>query len=89
MSADWVSTIRDSPEVKRFPIPGKSDYLQLTDREIEVLGYIAIGFNNTQTGRKLFITAETVKAHRRTIYMKLDARNGPHAVAIALVNELI
>jgi two-component system, NarL family, nitrate/nitrite response regulator NarL len=56
----------------------------LTDREAEVLAGAADGETAAQTGARLFLSSETVKGYRKRIIAKLGARNGTHAVAIAL-----
>ncbi len=45
---------------------------QLTEREIEVLYYIAQGMTNKQIGEKLCISASTVKTHTMNLYAKLE-----------------
>lgn len=56
---------------------------ELTPRELEVLGHVADGRTNTEIGRLIFLSPETIKSHLRNIYMKLSARNRWHAVSIA------
>jgi DNA-binding CsgD family transcriptional regulator len=61
----------------------------LTDRETEVLAGAAEGETAAQTGARLFLSSETVKSYRKRIIAKLGARNGTHAVALALRNGLL
>ena len=56
----------------------------LTDRETEILAAAADGETAAQTGERLFLSSETVKGYRKRIIAKLGARNGTHAVALAL-----
>lgn len=56
----------------------------LTDRETEVLAGAADGETAAQTGARLYLSSETVKGYRKRIIAKLGARNGTHAVALAL-----
>jgi LuxR family maltose regulon positive regulatory protein len=53
----------------------------LTERELEVLQFIAEGLTNREVGERLYLTANTVKAHARTIYSKLGVNNRTQAVA--------
>src|SRR5215472_13092686 len=56
----------------------------LSDREIEILREVASGNANKIVADKLHISEDTVKAHLRNIFSKLDARDRTHAVTIAL-----
>ncbi len=49
--------------------------LELTEREIEVLQLVVLGYSNKEIGKKLFITNHTVKAHLTQIYKKLGVTN--------------
>jgi DNA-binding CsgD family transcriptional regulator len=61
----------------------------LTRRERDVLECAAHGLNNAEAGRRLFVSAETVKGYKRDLFRKLQqfarepVRNTAHAVAIA------
>jgi DNA-binding NarL/FixJ family response regulator len=55
----------------------------LTDREIEVLRFLARGLTTSQTGAKLYISENTVKTHIRHILEKLEVSNRAEAVARA------
>jgi LuxR family maltose regulon positive regulatory protein len=55
----------------------------LSERELEVLQLIAEGLINPQIAARLFLAVNTVKAHTRNIYGKLDAHNRTLAVARA------
>jgi DNA-binding NarL/FixJ family response regulator len=59
---------------------------QLTKREIEVLGYLAWGWNNRRIADKLCITIRTVKFHTAHIYEKIEVDSRPAAVAYAWKN---
>ena len=56
----------------------------LNDRETEILAGAAEGETAEQTGARLYLSPETVKSYRKRIIAKLGARNGTHAVALAL-----
>ncbi len=55
----------------------------LTDRELDILRAIAEGLSNPEIGRRLYISAGTVKAHSAAIYRKLDVANRTEAIAKA------
>ena len=62
---------------------------QLTHRERDVLRLLADGLSNEEIGKKLYISAETVRTHVRKAMAKLDADTRTQAVAKALRDELI
>lgn len=47
----------------------------LTGRESEILYYLGQGYSNSEIGRALFISDNTVKFHIKNIYIKLDVKN--------------
>jgi len=62
---------------------------QLTQRERDVLRLLADGLSNEEIGRRLYISAETVRTHVRKAMDKLDADTRTQAVANALRRHLI
>jgi DNA-binding NarL/FixJ family response regulator len=62
---------------------------QLTARERDVLRLLADGLSNEEIGKRLFISAETVRTHVRKAMDKLDADTRTQAVARALREHLI
>lgn len=61
----------------------------LTERETEILAAAAEGETAAQTGARLYLSSETVKGYRKRIIAKLGARNGTHAVVLALRRGLL
>ncbi|MGN0833077.1 MAG: response regulator transcription factor [Kiritimatiellia bacterium] len=53
----------------------------ITARELEVLQALADGCSREDAADKLGISHETVKAHARSILVKMDARNMSNAIA--------
>jgi DNA-binding NarL/FixJ family response regulator len=62
---------------------------QLTQRERDVLRLLADGLANEEIGKRLYISAETVRTHVRKAMDKLDADTRTQAVARALRDHLI
>ena len=56
----------------------------LTDRELEVLRFVAAGDRNRDIGKRLGISEETVQVHIRHITEKLGATGRTHGIAIAV-----
>jgi DNA-binding NarL/FixJ family response regulator len=61
----------------------------LTDREAQVLGWLAKGLANKQIALELGISEHTVKFHISSIYAKLNAANRTQAVREGLRNGWI
>jgi DNA-binding NarL/FixJ family response regulator len=62
---------------------------ELSERERQVLRYIANGRSNKEIGKILCISENTVKAHVKSILAKLDAIGRMEAIAIAIERGLI
>jgi DNA-binding CsgD family transcriptional regulator len=60
--------------------PGRPE---LTKREIEVLGLVAVGLASREIADRLYISAATVNNHRQRILSKTGARNSSEAVRYA------
>ena len=63
--------------------PSEIDRLDLTPRELEVLGLLALGRTNRDIAGELFISEKTASVHVSRILSKLGARNRAEAAAIA------
>lgn len=61
----------------------------LSEREVAVLRLIATGMTNKQIACKIGLAEETVKAHLKTIFAKLDVTDRTHAVTIAAKRGII
>lgn len=61
----------------------------LTQREKEVLQFIAEGKGNKEIAKLLFISTETVKSHVKNIYRKLNAKNRVEAIRAARKKKLL
>jgi LuxR family maltose regulon positive regulatory protein len=55
----------------------------LSDRELEVLHYLATGMTNQAIADQLFVSLAAVKWHARNLYAKLEVNNRTQAVAKA------
>ena len=61
----------------------------ITDREIEILGYLATGKTSKEIGRRLFISPHTVDTHRRSLLRKLDCKTVVELTNVAFQNALL
>ena len=56
---------------------------ELTEREVDILRLVAQGNSNTQIGRILFVTEQTVKFHLTNTYRKIGVGNRTEAAMFA------
>jgi DNA-binding NarL/FixJ family response regulator len=61
----------------------------VTDREIEILRYVAEGSSNAEIAKKLWVTEQTVKFHLSNVYRKLGVKNRTEASRAALQHGLV
>jgi DNA-binding CsgD family transcriptional regulator len=61
----------------------------LSERELEVLAFVAEGFKNHEIAKRLYISKATVKTHLQHIYAKLRVKNRTAAVTQALAYGLL
>jgi DNA-binding NarL/FixJ family response regulator len=61
----------------------------LTDREVEILSYIAVGHTNTEIAEMLFLSSHTVNTHRKNILGKIGAKNTAGAVIYAVKEGIV
>jgi DNA-binding NarL/FixJ family response regulator len=66
--------------------PERSD---LTERELEVLQFVARGLSNKEVARVIGRTDETVKIHLKNVFAKLGVADRTEAVTVALTRGLI
>ncbi len=78
-----------APELLRGGQEAAPERGPLTEREAEVLGWLAKGLANKQIAAELGISEHTVKFHISSIYTKLNASNRTQAVRAGLRNGWI
>ncbi len=61
----------------------------LTEREIEVIAFLAQGMTQKEISETLFVSVSTTKKHLENIYRKLDVNNKISAVQKAKMNQII
>ena len=61
----------------------------LSARELEVLSHLGRGLSNDDLGRVLGISAETIKSHLKSIFVKLGVTGRTEAVARAFELGLV
>jgi len=61
----------------------------LSDRETDVLRYVALGMTNKEIAGKLFLSTHTIIAHRKNISAKLGIKTIAGFTVYALLNNII
>ncbi len=75
------------PEIKNAD--SNKEKSLLSDREIEVLKAIALGYSNKEIADELFISTNTVITHRKNITDKLGIKTIAGLTVYAIINSLI
>lgn len=63
--------------------------LELSKRELEILGLLAQGHSNQEIAAKLFVSVSTVKTHVQNLFEKLDVKRRIQAIEKARSLNLI
>ena len=90
---DVEKTIRRKIERQLLILARKHESYTLTkglsDREKDVLRYVALGYANKEIAEKLFISTHTVIAHRKNITLKVGIKTIAGLTVYAVINKLI
>jgi len=91
--ADLAAVLRQAVEqtvFQRTPAAlAEADRPMLTEKELEVLGQLALARSNREIAQALWISDQTVKFHLRNLYRKLGASTRTEAVRIAHERALV
>lgn len=84
---DWITL----PRARQVALVGEVEKLvePLTERETEVLQWLAQGLSNKQIAARLHISEHTVKFHVSSVYGKLGATNRAEAVRVGAQQGLV
>ena len=74
---------------EQFRLAHQQKFQCLTQREREILRYLAEGYNNPQIGEMLYISRLTVEQHRKNIIRKLKAKSAVELFQYALAFNLV
>ena len=69
--------------------PEKAEYIQLTEKEKEVLKYLVDGLSYKMIAGQLTVSFHTIHSHVKNIYEKLHVNSKGEAVAKAIKNRLV
>jgi DNA-binding NarL/FixJ family response regulator len=88
ISADMARKVMTSTAMKEQSA-GQSQEPRLTQREKEVLHYVAQGLSNQEIAEVLNISPLTVRSHMRNLLRKLDVSNRTQAALYAVEAGLV
>lgn len=86
-STDVTLSLLNKPRVNNPETSQPTE--QLTERETEILKFIAEGFSNKEIGTKLFISHRTVDTHRTNLMKKLNVSNIAGLISYAIKNGIV
>jgi DNA-binding NarL/FixJ family response regulator len=91
LRTDLVNAVRAAHAGQRYvpaevamAIAGHLGSKDLSPREIEILRKVASGLSNKQIAKQLGVSDDTIKAHLKSAFDKLNVNDRSHAVARAL-----
>ena len=63
--------------------------VSITPREKEVLQHIAFGYKEKEISKLLFISKDTVKSHKRNLFLKLKVTNSASLICKSIASGLL
>jgi two-component system response regulator NreC len=76
------------PAIGGWVLTGAGD-AALSERELEVLRLLALGYTNTEIAEQMYISPRTVETHRANLQSKLGTTGRPELVRYALEHGVI
>ena len=76
------------PAIGGWALSGAEDAV-LTQRELEVLRLVALGYTNSEIAKQMYISPRTVETHRANLQSKLRLNGRPELVRYALEHGVI
>jgi LuxR family maltose regulon positive regulatory protein len=87
--AAYVARLRNTAERGTYAFDSRRaarDPVALSDRELDVLRYLATNLSTREIAQALHVSRNTVKSHQQHVYRKLDV--GSRAAAVARARDL-
>ncbi len=61
----------------------------ISEREVEIVHLLSMGYNSKEIGEMLFISEHTVNTHRRNMVRKLDLKNSYQLIVWAFKERIL
>lgn len=91
-----AKAIRETAAGRRFVSPDiqmgldtPAEPVSFSERQLQILGFVAKGFNNKEIAKLIGTGRDTVKANLKTIFVRLGAASRAEAVALAIKDRLL
>ena len=80
----------ESINIDKIPFKSlSSSSAQLSDRELQIIQFIAEGYTNSQIAAIIYLSNHTVNTHRKNIMKKLGVNNTAGIVMYAVKTEMV
>ena len=70
-------------------VDNKANAKKISNREKDILKYVALGYTNKEISNKLYISTHTVITHRKNISSKLGIKTIAGLTVYAIINKII
>jgi Response regulator containing a CheY-like receiver domain and an HTH DNA-binding domain len=67
----------------------RSEVFDLTEREKEILAFIAQGFSNADIAERLYLSEGTIRNYTKNLFQKLGVTARTQAAVVAIKNGLV
>lgn len=81
------SYIQERSDREKIDLQGIREKYNLTERETEVLGYMAQGMSNPEIAERMFVSVNTIKYHIRNIFVKMEINSRSEAICKVRISE--
>lgn len=61
----------------------------ISEREVEIVQLLSLGYNSKEIGETLFISEHTVNTHRRNMVKRLDLKNSYQLIVWAFKTRVL
>ncbi|NII84749.1 helix-turn-helix transcriptional regulator [Pedobacter riviphilus] len=67
----------------------RENHSSISEREVEIVHLLSMGYNSKEIGGMLFISEHTVNTHRRNMVRKLDLKNSYQLIVWAFKERIL
>ena len=67
----------------------RENHSNISEREVEIVHLLSMGYNSKEIGEMLYISEHTVNTHRRNMVRKLDLKNSYQLIVWAFKERIL